>query len=201
MRHMGAELVKYSAMCRAIDAAYQVDEVKDIRDKAIALETYARQARNIDAERLACEIRIRAERKAGQLSAKLKKSKGGRPKKTKGTTHRVSKKEELEKAGISTDQAKQWEQLAKIADADFEKQLHNSEGKPTTNGLIRANAPADAKPRVASEALWVWGRLREFDRMIVPRKPEDVLFTLSEEMADDIHTAAPRVAAWLKRIK
>jgi hypothetical protein len=33
------ELVKYDAMCRAIDAAYEVDEVKDIRDQARALET------------------------------------------------------------------------------------------------------------------------------------------------------------------
>jgi hypothetical protein len=49
-------LAKYDAMCRAIDAAYEVDEVKDIRDKSIALEHYARQAKNIEAERQACEI-------------------------------------------------------------------------------------------------------------------------------------------------
>ena len=29
------ELVAYDAMCRAIDAAYAVDEVKVIRDKAL----------------------------------------------------------------------------------------------------------------------------------------------------------------------
>jgi hypothetical protein len=58
-------------MCRAIGAAYEVDEVKDIRDKAIALETYARQAKNVEAERQACEIRLRAERKVGQLLKQL----------------------------------------------------------------------------------------------------------------------------------
>jgi hypothetical protein len=56
-------LLRYDAMCRAIEAAYKVDEVKDIRDQAIALETYARQAHNVEAERQACEIRLRAERK------------------------------------------------------------------------------------------------------------------------------------------
>ncbi len=63
-------------MCRAISAAYKVDEVKDIRDKALAVEHYCRQAGNTEAERQACEIRLRAERKAGQLLAKMTKAKG-----------------------------------------------------------------------------------------------------------------------------
>ena len=36
-----AALVRYDAMCRAIEQAYRIDEVKDIRDKAMALEAYA----------------------------------------------------------------------------------------------------------------------------------------------------------------
>jgi hypothetical protein len=53
----------------AIAAAYAVDEVKDIRDKARAIEMYARQAQNTEAERQAGEIRLRAERRCGQLLA------------------------------------------------------------------------------------------------------------------------------------
>ncbi len=73
---MTAELARYDAMCRAIDEAFQIDEVKDIRDKALALEVYSRQAKNIEAERRACEIRLRAERKAGELRRQEEKSKG-----------------------------------------------------------------------------------------------------------------------------
>ena len=64
---MAQELIRYDAMCRAIADAYEVDEVKDLRDKALAIEIYARQARNTEAERQACEIRLRAERKCGQF--------------------------------------------------------------------------------------------------------------------------------------
>ena len=60
-----------------------------IRDKALALEAYARQALNRDAERKAIEIRIRAERRAGQLLKELKASgtlKEGRRKKLSSGT-------------------------------------------------------------------------------------------------------------------
>jgi hypothetical protein len=45
-----SSLARYDEMCRAIEAAYAVDEVKDIRDQAIPLEVYARQAHNVEAE-------------------------------------------------------------------------------------------------------------------------------------------------------
>jgi hypothetical protein len=60
-------LVRYDQMCNAIAECSRVDEAKEIRDQAKALEVYAAQANNTEAERKACEIRIRAERRAGQL--------------------------------------------------------------------------------------------------------------------------------------
>jgi hypothetical protein len=73
---MSSKLVKYDAMCSAISTAHRVDEVKSIRDKALALAAYAKQAKNRDAERWAQEIRIRAERKTGQLLSETLRAKG-----------------------------------------------------------------------------------------------------------------------------
>ena len=63
------ELVKYDAMCHAIAAAHSVDEVKDIRDRALAIELYARQAKDTAWETQVREIRL-ARRKAMRRTAK-----------------------------------------------------------------------------------------------------------------------------------
>ena len=75
------QLVKYDAMCLAISNCHKIDEVAEMRNQARAIEVYAKQAMNLQAERQAIEIRIRAERKAGQLLKGLSKSKGGQPEK------------------------------------------------------------------------------------------------------------------------
>lgn len=121
---MTSSLARYDAMCRAIDAAYEVDEVKDIRDKAMAMEHYQRQANNTEAERRACEIRIRAERKCGQLLREMEKAKAGRPPENRSrdkTDFRGAPT--LSDRGISKSQSSRWQALAAVPEAEFEATL------------------------------------------------------------------------------
>jgi hypothetical protein len=68
----------------------------------------ARQAQNTEAERQACEIRLRAERKCGEMLAEQFDRTGrGRPEK-------ASTDPRLSDLGISYDQSSQWQRLAAI---------------------------------------------------------------------------------------
>lgn len=192
-------LPRYEEMCRAIAEAYETDEVKGIRDKAMALEAYFRQAKNTEAERRACEIRLRAERKAGALLSEMEKSKGGRPQKTPDNPVGSSEyRDAVRSTGINEKTAERWQQLAQVPDHEFEAALAAPK-KPTTTGIL-----AEAKPKqepMNAQALWLWGRLRDFERDgLLHETPDEVLHHMTDAMQADVRRLAPLVAEWLGSI-
>lgn len=81
-----------------------------------------------------CEIRLRAERKAGQLLSKMEKNKGAAaPARSRGATT-------LKELGVSKDQSSRWQALAGVPEEEFEAALGGEE-KPTTNGIIAKPPP------------------------------------------------------------
>jgi hypothetical protein len=70
------QLVRYDAACRALAEARSVDEVKDIRDQAVAMAAYAQQAKNRDLEQ-ECERRTQYIYGGSRLIAVLEPVPGG----------------------------------------------------------------------------------------------------------------------------
>src|SRR6516162_8297681 len=64
---MTTELVYYQAAKTALAQVVKVDEAKNIRDKALAMQAYAQQAKDNEFFNYATEIRMRAERRMGEL--------------------------------------------------------------------------------------------------------------------------------------
>ena len=125
------QLVRYDAMCRAIAECHQVDDAKELRNKAVALEHYSRQAQNLEMERMAAEIRIRAERRTGQLLRQTDLSQGGVP---PGYTPQPA----LADFGLSRKQSSLWQKLADIEEPEFETRLRALVKPPTTAAMLRS---------------------------------------------------------------
>jgi len=134
-------LIRYDAARKALAAAHRVDEVKAIRDKAEAVRVYAKQAGDFELQNQAAEIRIRAERRAGELLVDMQVS-GERQAKERGRPKKVSRASTLPQLGITRDQSSKWQRFARmIDDATFEEALTQAkerEGELTTAGLLRA---------------------------------------------------------------
>ena len=199
-------LVRYDAMCTAIEECRRVDEAKDIRDRARALEVYAHQALNMEAERQAIEIRIRAERKTGELLKLAKQAgqreTGGRPKKRSGD--RTVFSATLSDIGISKNQSSQWQELAEIPKAEFERVLAIPGAKPSTESLImsRRAVISPMPPTPPHDALWVWGRLRDFEReAILSKSAHDIFQSMPEHMREDALRLGPVLRDWLEGLQ
>ncbi len=101
-------LAIYNLACKALAEAKAVDEVKNILDKTVAIKEYARQSKNRDLEIDAAEIRMRGERRLGQLLLEMEKNKG---------------RAEKSGAGSRSSQAEPRKAVPRLADMGIDKKL------------------------------------------------------------------------------
>ena len=132
------ELVRYDTAKKALMEAKNFDEVKEIHDRAAALEAYARQAKDTEMIQWATEIKIRAERKAGEM---LRNAKAAGTVATPGkqtvnlkhqrwsnetTTDNTPKPATLSEIGITKDESSRFQKLAAIPDEHFETAVESA---------------------------------------------------------------------------
>lgn len=119
------EISHYVAARRELAQACKVDEVKRIRDKAEAIRAYAHMAGDSKLEQDAAEIRIRAERRLGEMTAALKQEGAltSGPKPRIGTKKEPIQKMKLADLGIDKKLSARAQKISSIPDRAFEKMV------------------------------------------------------------------------------
>jgi N6-adenosine-specific RNA methylase IME4 len=130
-------LIKLDTAQRALAEARTLPDVKQIRDTAAALQQYAKQqAYSLEIQNQAAEIKLRAERKAGELLRAMEKAKGAsKPGTQRGTTrlHDETASPTLADLGISKSQSHRWQLEASLPETVFETYV--ADGKTTGREL------------------------------------------------------------------
>lgn len=145
---MSNALAKLDKATQMLAEAKTLDEVKSIMDVAEAARTYARAAKlGLEAANHAAEVKIRAERKAGELLKQLERNapKGNGSNqfaKHSGVEYPASEyREVLEDQDIPTTTAFRWQTVAAIPEKKFEQHIAEvieTGGELTTAGLLKA---------------------------------------------------------------
>lgn len=133
-------LVKWDSARRALAEAHSTDEVKTIRDQAEAIRLYyAQQSGSLEMQNQAAEIKLRAERRLGEMLGEMEKHEGGRP--TENRSHAVSGlPPTLKQLGIAPMQSSRWQREATIPEDVFESYVVEAKrtgSELTSVGLLR----------------------------------------------------------------
>jgi hypothetical protein len=131
--------------------ARSLDEVKEIRDQAEAVRLYMRQRdRSLEAQNAAAEIKLWAERRAGELLREMPKNKGSRG---KGVSLHDASTPRLSDLGIDQTESHRWQQIASLPERDFQRHIDETKAAEkdlTTNGMLKL-AKSQNKERAPSQ--------------------------------------------------
>ncbi len=115
--HPGTALMRVSDACRILAAANTIDEIKLLRDQASTFQEFVRaQKLGLDKQNDAAEIKLRAERKLGELLADTKAR--GRCLRDEGTGKILGAARTLPD-GITDTQSHRWQRCALVPEENF----------------------------------------------------------------------------------
>jgi len=128
--------VENNALTKLNDAVLLLAEVKTVQeaqyfaDLAEAARVYAEQMKlGLEAQNYATEIKLRAERKAGEILKETELHKGGRPKKTGISPHTGFQPPKLSELNITKIKSSRFQVIASIPEEIFEQYIAETKEK------------------------------------------------------------------------
>jgi SAM-dependent methyltransferase len=190
-------LVHFDRARQELELAASIDEVKKIRDQAEALRQYARQQKlSLEMQNKCAEIKIRAERRAGDILSDMDKHPPGPP--SGDRSHDGTNPPRLVDLGISKNQSSRWQSIASIPEDEFEErveEIKRKNGELTSREFLslagylqREHERHERRERAAEEA----AKVQHEDRIrILHGDFREVLSDLSDDSVDLIFSDLP----------
>lgn len=158
-------LARISEAMKALSAAKTLDDVLQIRDQAEALRVYIKAASDsLEAANAAAEIKLRAERKAGEMLAVMDNHGGDR--RSESRSQAVT----LNDLGIDKMQSSRWQRASRVEPDDFEEYLRDCQknGREVTQaGLLKIANGAHVGNNSGNSEWYTPEKYAELARMVL----------------------------------
>lgn len=209
----GGPLARIEEARRLLAQATTVDEVKEIRDMAEAVRVYARERQlGLDVQNHAAEIRLRAERRAGELLAAMPKNDGHR---FSGGNTVLPPAATLADLGVDKMQSSRWQAVARVPAPAFDAYVaaRKQHGQEITTADVLRLAPkradcaggADGADLPAVVTLTGWHAMPPRDRLrLIAEAPlgsrNGMTLHADTEARDDAPAGAIEWALWSRNV-
>lgn len=195
----------YEAMRGAIARCEKVDEIANLADQAVAAQAYFRQSQDVDNEMQASRIRVRAERRLGEILRRMAMAgeRAGKGDRVANVAPRDIST--LDNLGIPRDRASRAMQLAEVPQEQFDAALAEQQIAQPRRILRELREPPKPEPLVPiDKTLALWGKVRDFGSEIEGGGVPDVALwreNLQPFQLEHLRKYVPVVIAYLTAIQ
>jgi hypothetical protein len=191
----------YEAAHKAVAKCSRIDECKSWSDKAAALASYARQAKDHSLRVMAERIQARAVRRCGELLKQVPSGQGSKNQYGELRDGNVTRQEAARDAGLSERQKVTAMRVANVAGPVFEAMIE-SDSPPTVTQLAElgrdAHPPQPSAPRSdpirAARAHKMFLSIREFCEQ---NDPAELAVAFTSEDQEPLRAFVTSLDAWL----
>lgn len=191
----------YEAAKTALAECSRIDECQEWADKAEALASYAKQAKDEQLRKMADRIQARAIRRCGELLKQIEPARGANQNIREGTLPKVTRKFAAADAGMSEHQRKTALRVANVPESEFNEAIE-SDSPPTVTQLAEQGKKklvdiGDSKPADFAMATRALAQLKRFAEFAESHDPAAVASGVRPSEFASARKSVRIVDAWL----